>query len=268
MTETALKAVDSYFGGADSYISPVREISFFNKHFPSTMFYMRGILGPVQQLCIAAKLGKCDDYAWAHASARVGRLLEQLGCRIEIQGLEHLRTLEEPCVIVANHMSTLETFLLPSILRPSGPVTFVVKESLMRAPWFGDVLASRDVISVGRNNPREDLKLMLDEGKKRLDKGMSVVIFPQSTRGIFELAKFNSIGVKLAKHAGKPILPLALKTDAWAQGKIIKDFGLIVPKRTIYFHMGAPMHVQGNGKAEHANICQFISQCLTKWGEE
>ncbi len=268
MAETALKTIDSYFGGADSYISPAREISFLSKSFPTIMFYTRGLLGPVQQLCIAAKLGKCDDYAWAHASVGVGRLLEQIGCRFEIRGLEHLRTSKEPCVIVANHMSTLETFLLPSILRPCGPVTFVVKESLMRAPWFGDVLASRDVISVGRNNPRQDLKLMLDEGKKRLDKGMSVVIFPQSTRGAFEIAKFNSIGVKLAKYAEKPILPLALKTDAWAQGKIIKDFGLVVPKRTIHFHMGAPIEVQGNGKEEHASICQFISQCLTKWNEE
>ncbi len=264
--QKALQEYDRHYGLGADYTSPEAKIRFFAQKFPSLAFYTHAFFGPTLRLCISAKRGLCDGKMWSNCSVGIGRILEQVGVRIEIEGMQHFENLQEPCIFIGNHMSTLETFVLPGIIRPRRPVTFVVKDGLMKMPFFGDVLRARKAIAVGRRNPREDLKYVLDEGKKKLDEGVSMVIFPQSTRSVeFNLKKFNSIGVKLAKHSQKPIIPLALKTDAWAQGSLVKDFGGIQPQKTVHFSFGAPIYVQDQGKAEHALICDFIQEHLAKW---
>ncbi len=265
----ALEEFDIHYGLTEQYTSPPSIPSSFARTFPSAAFYLSALTGPVLRLCYSAKTGKCTDKMWSNQSVGIGKLMEQVGCRIEITGLNHMDAVDGPCIFVGNHMSTLETFMLPGIIRPRRPVTFVIKDSLMKTPFFKDVLLTRDVITVGRSNPREDLKLVMEEGKKRLEAGLSLIIFPQSTRSVeFNPRKFNSIGVKLAKHSHCPIIPLALKTDAWAQGKLIKDFGPVHPQKTIHFAFGEPLHVQGQGKEEQAHICTFIEEHLKKWSNE
>ncbi len=267
--QKALEEFDTHYGLTASYTSPLHEPRYFAKNLPSLALYTQALVGPVFRLCLAGQQGRCTDAVWSNESVNFGKVMEHVGCRIHIEGMEHVNALEEPCIFVGNHMSTLETFLLPGIIRPRRPVTFVIKDSLMKVPFFNKVLESRDVIVVGRTNPRDDLKLVMAEGKKRLDAGISLIIFPQSTRSVeFNPRKFNSIAAKLAKHSQRPMVPLALKTDAWAQGKLIKDFGAVHPERPIHFAFGKALYVQDQGKAEHAAICQFIEEHLTKWVKE
>ncbi|MEN8200155.1 MAG: lysophospholipid acyltransferase family protein, partial [Thermodesulfobacteriota bacterium] len=155
---------------------------------------------------------------------------------------------------------------LPAIVVQERPVTFIIKEALMEYPVFKHVMRSRDPIALSRTNPREDLKTVMVEGKKRLEKGVSVVVFPQTTRGTdFDPKSFNSIGVKLAQRAGVPVLPLALKTDAWTNGKMIKDLGRIHPQTSAHFAFDAPLRVEGKGKEEHQKVIDFISGKLAEW---
>jgi 1-acyl-sn-glycerol-3-phosphate acyltransferase len=129
------------------------------------------------------------------------------------------------------------------------------------------VLKARDPVVVERKNPRADLAAVLEGGEARLRQGTSIVVFPQSTRSLsLDPALFNSIGVKLAKRAGAPVVPLALKTDAWGMGALIKDFGRISPLLPVRFAFGEPLSVTGNGKAEHAAVCAFIGEHLRNWG--
>jgi 1-acyl-sn-glycerol-3-phosphate acyltransferase len=75
----------------------------------------------------------------------------------------------------------------------------------------------------------------------------------------------SSIGVKLAKRAGVPIIPLALKTDAWKNGKFIKDFGVIDAAEPVRFAFGAPLSVVGKGAEEQQMVAEFISGKLAGW---
>jgi 1-acyl-sn-glycerol-3-phosphate acyltransferase len=144
-----------------------------------------------------------DD--WSHNSLEVLHALEAVGVRIEITGTDHFSRLEGPCVFIGNHMSTLEAFVLPTIIQPLKRVAFVVKKSLVEYPIFGHLMRSRNPIVVGRTNPREDLKAVFDGGVERLRSGISIVVFPQKTRSaLFDPAAFNSIGVKLAKGRRSP----------------------------------------------------------------
>lgn len=249
----------------DTYCSPGRLAGAFARVFPSLYFYLR-LLEPFIWLCRRSAKGICDDSAWIHGSVRVSELLEETGCKILVDGMQHIDAVDGPCIFVANHMSTLETFMLPSIIRPRRPVTFVLKASLVELPFFGGVIRSRNPIVVGRENPRKDLVTILEEGTKRLQQGISLIVFPQSTRSkTFAPEHFNSIGVKLAKRAEVPIIPLALKTDAWGQGKLVKDLGMISPNLPIRYCFGNPIHVIGTGKNEQKAICDFIGSKLTDW---
>ena len=60
----------------------------------------------------------------------------------------------------------------------------------------------------------------------------------------FDPEQFNTIGVKLAQKAKVPIIPLALKTNAWGNGKVLKDFGCIDTSKTVHFAFGEPIEVQ------------------------
>jgi 1-acyl-sn-glycerol-3-phosphate acyltransferase len=95
---------------------------------------------------------------------------------------------------------------------------------------------------------------------------MSVVVFPQTTRTHeFDPEQFSTIGVKLARRAGVPIVPMALRTDAWDNGRLFKDFGRIHPSRTVHFEFGASLEVQGRGAEEHEAVSDFIRTRLKAW---
>lgn len=249
----------------DAYQSPERRPGLVARLWPSLAFYTK-LLWIVYKAGSKANWDRYDGTAWALSSEEVLRLLERIGCHIEVSGLDSVRATDGPCVIVGNHMSTLETFVLPCFIQPWRNTTFVVKHSLLTYPLFGEVLRSRNPVVVGRTNPREDLATVLGKGSERLAEGTSIIVFPQSTRSpVFDPARFNTIGVKLARRAGVPIVPLALKTDAWANGTRFKDFGPIHAERTVHFAFGQPLSVTGQGKEEHHHICEFIAGKMAEW---
>lgn len=213
-----------------------------------------------------ARQGIYDRKAWADSSFYIFRFIEKAGGKFHISGMENIAKEESPVVFIANHMSTLETMILPGIIAPHREVTFVVKESLVRHPLFCDVMKSRDPIVVGRSDPRKDFETVMSGGQELLSKGISVIIFPQSTRSlIFKPEEFNSLGVKLAKKAGVKVVPIALKTDFWGNGKIIKELGPIDHKKEIYFRFGDPINIKGTGKEENREIIEFIKASLKEW---
>jgi len=248
-----------------SYHTPADASSFFGRLFPSLSFYT-SFLANIWFSSRKAKRGEYDDEAWLLSSYKVLEALERTGLQVSVSGVEHLQALDTPCVIVGNHVSMMDTVVLPAIVVQEMAMTFIIKKSLMEYPVFKHLMRSRNPIALNRTNAREDLKTVFSEGMKRLEQGVSVVVFPQTTRGTeFNPRQFNSIGVKLAQKAGVPVLPLALKTDAWTNGKLIKDLGRIHPETKAHFAFDTPLTVEGKGKEEHQKVIDFISRKLKEW---
>ncbi len=249
----------------DSYVTPERPLPLSARWFPSLDFYWHAFL-IVFEASRKAKRGRYDTREWCGSSVRILRALERVGVRVHIEGAKHFRDLSGPCVFIGNHMSTLETFVLPIIISTYRESTFVVKQSLVEYPVFKYVMRSRNPITVGRSNARDDLKAVLDGGTERLKAGTSIIIFPQTTRtAVFDPATFNTIGVKLAKKADVPVVPIALKTDAWGNGKWLKDYGTIHREIPVHFAFGEPMKIKDRGAEEHQAIVDFISTRLKQW---
>ena len=249
-----------------AYRTGPRRIAWVARTFPTLMFFLR-LTWIVFRSASKAKWSTYDGRAWAESSLEVLRALESVGVEFEVTGREHLENVDGACLIVGNHMSTLETMILPCIVQPIRNVTFVVKQALVDYPVFKHVMRSRDPIAVSQSDPRGDLKLMLRGGLERLGKGISLVVFPNGQRRLhFDPGTFNSIGVKLASRADVPIVPVALRTDAWALGRIITDFGKIDPTKKVHFAFGPPLKVARRGVVENEAIIQFVGEHLRGWG--
>jgi 1-acyl-sn-glycerol-3-phosphate acyltransferase len=210
-----------------------------------------------------------DTKAWTDSSFEILRFIENAGGIFHITGMENITRSKGSVLFISNHMSTLETMILPSIIGPHKELTFVVKESLVKHPLFGDVMRSRNPVVVGRTDPRKDFEEVMNGGVDLLKNGISIVIFPQSTRSVeFKPEEFNSLGVKLAKKAGVEVVPIALKTDFWGNGKLIKEVGPLDHRKQIHIKFGEPMKITGNGKEENQRIIDFIKSSLKEWNAE
>jgi 1-acyl-sn-glycerol-3-phosphate acyltransferase len=250
-----------------TYRTPTQRLSLVARWLPSLRHYT-ALLSIIFRSARMAKRGIYDDERWAETSQDARRALEIAGVKISVDGLDHVAALDGPCVFVGNHMSMLETVVLPGFVQPLRPVTFVVKEALIRTPVFKHVMLSRDPIVVTRRDIRADFKTMMEGGKRRLGENRSLIVFPQTTRTrTIDRDQFNSIGVKLARRAGVPLVPIAIRSDAWGMAKFfIKDFGRIDPSIPVNIAFGEPMTIAGRGTEEHKQVLEFIEGHLERWG--
>ncbi|MGB5717876.1 MAG: lysophospholipid acyltransferase family protein [Gammaproteobacteria bacterium] len=251
-----------------TYVSADIPVSWLARRYATPVFYAKVIM-IVATASRLAKRGIYKDNQWIRSSYHTVKALESVGGNFKIENANVFRELKTACVFVSNHMSVLETFVLPCLIQPSRDVTFVVKKSLIDYPFFKWVMRSRHPIVVGRENPREDLRAVLEQGQRRLKNNISVIIFPQTTRSeIFDPKAFNTLGVKLALRGNVPVVPVALKTDAWGIGRKYKDFGKIEPAKRVHFCFGEPIHVKGSGKNEHKVIVDYITGKINAWQAE
>lgn len=268
MSSKELISADEILSCDDVYQTAPCRVSWCARTFPTFSFYRRFIWN-VYRSSVKARRGTYDDLEWSRSSYQVLKALESVGVQFEITGVDRICRLESPCVFVANHMSMLETTVLPAIIQPIRDVAFVVKQSLLEYPVFRHVMRARDPIAVSRDNPREDFIAVMRGGQERLQKGISIVVFPQTMRCLtFDPSQFNTMGVKLARRAKVPLVPIALKTDAWGNGKWFTYLGPIDPNKVVHIAFGEPIMIEGRGRQQHQEIISYIAAKLSHWSTE
>lgn len=260
------------FSGVDAYDTPAgrRRAAGFHLMLRSRWYFYLRNFGIFIRSGRCAARGELDGERQIHYSNGNVRLVEDCGGTVHLRGLNNLRALAgRPAVIVGNHMSLLETAMLHAVIREYVDFSFVIKKSLLKVPYLRDILRTLGAIPVTRTNPREDLKTVLTEGKKLLESGRSMIVFPQSTRTRdFDEEQFNSIGVKLAKSAGVPVVPMALKTDFLECGKLVRDLGPIHPERPVRFEFGPALTVENGGQEQQRQVVEFIRNAFANWERE
>jgi len=213
-----------------------------------------------------AARGRFNRENQARYSGRNVDILEQCGARLHLRGLNHLTGTPGPFVLAGNHMSSIETVVLNAFLSPRLDFTFVIKRELFSVPFFRRAMRAIDAIGVGQRNPREDFATVMKEGAERLKAGRSVLIFPEAARcREFRPERFNTIAVKLARAAGVPVIPFALKTDFITPGRFLRECGPLHPENQIHIEFGSPLTVSGNGRNEQEAIIRFIEERTRSW---
>lgn len=261
--------MNNYYPGNEYHTSPGTSRALGDYLCLGTrVYFCANVFGVVWRARRMALKHDFGDQNWVDISFQILQCHEESGAVCHFTGLENISKVDGPAVFIGNHMSTAETFLMPSIIVPRKTCTFVVKKGLMDDFIFGPVIRSRNPIVVERKDPREDFKTVMDEGQERLKQGTSVVVFPQSTRmPEFHPEKFNTIGIKLARKADVPVIPFALKTDFWGNGTFWKEAGPLNRKLPMHIEFAEPMKIKGTGKEEHAEIIEFIQDKLKEWNQ-
>lgn len=126
--------------------------------------------------------------------------------RFTIEGEPPPDIRERPYVVVANHRSAADPFLLSHV---PWDMRWVVKRELLDVPLVGALIRMAGDIPVDRAS-RADAARLLDECEATLKAGLSVMLFPEGTRNPARLGAFRSGAFHLAIRAQVPVLPIAL----------------------------------------------------------
>jgi len=126
-------------------------------------------------------------------------------------------------VIFCKHSSTWETFALNRVLGPM-QLVWVVKRELLRIPIFGWGLAAMNSIALDRGAGRKAVLQLVDQGTARLQRGISIVVFPEGTRvRPGQKVRYKLGGAILAGASGAPVIPVAHNAgDFWPRHSLIK----------------------------------------------
>jgi 1-acyl-sn-glycerol-3-phosphate acyltransferase len=145
-----------------------------------------------------------------------------LGYRVE--GLENIP--DHGFIIMSKHSSTWETIALQKWFRP---MAWVVKRELIWIPFFGWGLKGMEAIAINRGTGRQAIKQLVEEGKKRMDQGRIVMLFPEGTRVMpGQYKPFKLGGAILSQKTGYLILPIAHNAgEFWPRHSWIKWPGTI-----------------------------------------
>lgn len=148
-------------------------------------------------------------YAWANSyiSAIFGKTFSVQNPNNE--------TFEKPAIIIANHLSLLDT---PIMLRLKPKMVILTNDWVRRSPLFGFATRMSDMYSVSSG-----IDIILPDLKRLVDDGYSIVVFPEGTRSPDgEVHRFHKGAFYIAEQLQLDIIPGYIHGARHVLGK--KDF--------------------------------------------
>lgn len=112
-----------------------------------------------------------------------------------------------PYVVVANHESFADMLLISHL---PWEMKWLAKEAWFKYPLVGWLMMMAGDIKIVRGN-KQSIVTAMKGCRDRLDKGVSVMVFPEGTRTRDgDLGEFKDGAFRLAVEAGHPILPMVV----------------------------------------------------------
>ena len=190
------------------------------------------------------------------ALAKVG--FRALGFRFQMSGTEHIPR-SGGALLAFNHVSYLDFVLGGYAAQPAKRlVRFMAKRETFDHPISGPLMRSLHHISVDRAEGAASMRTAVDY----LRRGEVVGIFPEATISrSFEIKEIKSGAVRIAAHAGVPLIPVVL----WGTQRLYtkdhpRDFSR---GKTIAIRVGEPMRPDGTDPAaESALLHERLSSLL------
>jgi 1-acyl-sn-glycerol-3-phosphate acyltransferase len=134
-------------------------------------------------------------------------LLRASGVRVEVETEVDLDR-DQGYVFMVNHQSMFDIPLLLATLPV--PARFMAKRELFRIPVFGWGLKAGGFIPVDRDQ-RSRGRDAFQGAMRRLQRGASILLFPEETRSVDgDLLPFRRGGFLLALKCGLPVVPVGI----------------------------------------------------------
>ncbi|TPV93396.1 MAG: 1-acyl-sn-glycerol-3-phosphate acyltransferase [Myxococcales bacterium FL481] len=142
---------------------------------------------------------------------------------IDVHGRDKVRR-GRAYVLVANHRSLGDIFVLFALRKH---FKWVSKASVFKVPFLGWMMWMANYIGLVRNDTASR-RTMMDECRRQLDEGSSIMMFPEGTRSkTASMRPFKLGAFRLACDTGVPVIPLVvvgssdvLPRDTWVFDRI------------------------------------------------
>ena len=173
-----------------------------------------GLLGP-PILLFSLLVNKHElVYPWAMFGAR--NWLRLSGVRVKVRGLELLDP-KQTYVFVSNHRSYLDTAAM--FVFTGRRIGLLAKKELLKVPVLGVGMGFVNVMAIDRTN-RESAIRTTEAAARRIQSGVSFAVFVEGTRAKpGELLPFKKGAFYMARQAGVPVVPVAIKNSDVLMGK-------------------------------------------------
>src|SRR5215212_8784931 len=172
------------------------------------------ILAP--PILLFAWLVKNHDLVYRWALFGAGAWLRWSGVRVKVRGLELLDP-KQVYVFVSNHRSYLDTAAM--FIYTGRRIGVLAKKELLRVPILGVGMGFVNVMAIDRTN-RESAFRTTEAAARRIKSGVSFGVFVEGTRAKpGELLPFKKGAFYMARQAGVPVVPVALKYSDVLMGK-------------------------------------------------
>jgi len=137
-----------------------------------------------------------------------------------------LMLMPNPYVMVVNHQSNYDLFILGSVVPPR--TVTIGKKSLKWIPFFGQVYWLAGNVLIDRGNAQKAKEAMLKTTAVMQQQNTSIWVFPEGTRNLGRgLLPFKKGAFQMAINAGVPIVPLCcsnykrdMRLNRWRSGKL------------------------------------------------
>lgn len=165
------------------------------------------------------------------------------GIRYRLHGWEHIEAAHREgrqIILCSKHQSTWETFFYPTVMPRA--LSYVFKRELIYVPFFGWAMAQLDMVHIDRSKGSRAWALVAKQGRKFMNDGLWVIMFPEGTRSPRgHVGNYKNGAARLAIEAGVPIVPIAVNSaTCWPKNTFIKTPGVIDVS------IGAPISPQGH----------------------
>jgi 1-acyl-sn-glycerol-3-phosphate acyltransferase len=173
--------------------------------------------------------------------------------------VEHRERLpKEPCVIIANHQSMADII---AVLGLYYPFKFVSKASLFKVPVLGWLMKMARYVSVERGRPKS-MHDMMEECRRWLRAGMSVMIFPEGTYAPDgRMLPFKHGAFVLAIEEKVPIAPVVIEGTPQL---IYEDGPFLSPRARVTVTVQEPLLPDAMGTDPDALAVRMREQYL-RW---
>lgn len=181
---------------------------------------------------VTASLWSTGEQMYWKAARWLGWQIDALrilcGVQVRVTGMENLpQGKTSPGILLVKHQSTLETFLMPTLM--PHPLAYVFKRELIYIPFFGWAMGRMDMIHIDRSQRAQAFSKVVEQGKRLLAQGIWVIMFPEGTRiprgqtGTYKLG-----GTRLAVATGAPVIPIAVSSaKCWPRKSFLKRPGVV-----------------------------------------
>jgi 1-acyl-sn-glycerol-3-phosphate acyltransferase len=159
------------------------------------------------------------------------------GVRVRVHGTEHLEGIHG-AVFIANHVSWFDISALASEVPWC---SFIAKSELRRVPLFGFAAECVGIVFLDRDNRKQAFE-SYKVAAKEVQRGRSVVVCPEGTRGLdYHLRPFKKGPFVLAIASQTPIIP----TIVYGAREVLSKGSFNVRPGTIDLHFLPPIDTTG-----------------------